>query len=497
MNRLKSFLKYCFILLVCPVLTACNKEDKYTPLVYSWDDAVVYEAEDGECLGNTFVNSEQTGYSGQGYVEGFVDEYDGLRLVINIEETGFYDLDFVSASTGASYKENYIFIDGNKQGTVSVESIDFTDSYLERVYFESGSHEIIVYKYWGWILLDKLSIKKSDELDPNMFKVDKTLSNPDADDNAKRLFSFLCDNYGNHIISGQVSDGMYGSENAAIWAETGEYPAILGLDFVDYSLSRVEKGCEGYSTDYAISYWNSGGIVEFSWLWNAPAKYITGDWEYGYYTDSTNIDLEKIFSGEDEEGLNLLMEDIDAIAEQLKILSDNGVPVLFRPLQEGASGIYWWGASGSEAYKELYILLYNTFTNTYKLNNIIWIWNGRDAEWYPGDEYVDIIAWNVNDGEKIYSSHSDMFLEAVACSDSYKMVVMMDNGCLFDSDLAFRDGSPWGFFCTMGGEYILSPDDTDKYSEQYTELYMLIKVYADDRVINRSDLPDLTTYAIK
>ena len=35
--------------------------------------------------------------------------------------------------------------------------------------------------------------------------------------------------------------------------------------------------------------------------------------------------------------------------------------------------------------------MYEYFTYTKKLDNLIWVWNGQVKEYYPGDEYVDII----------------------------------------------------------------------------------------------------------
>lgn len=116
--------------------------------------------------------------------------------------------------------------------------------------------------------------------------------------------------------------------------------------------------------------------------------------------------------GEDKEGYDLLMADIDAIAEQLLILKEAKVPVLFRPLHEASGGWFWWGASGPEAYKELYRLLYDRLTNEYGLDNLIWVWNGQDAEWYPGDEYVDIIGEDIYPGERVYQSQIASYLNA-------------------------------------------------------------------------------------
>ena len=56
------------------------------------------------------------------------------------------------------------------------------------------------------------------------------------------------------------------------------------------------------------------------------------------------------------------------------------------------------GQVGSAVYKELWKLTYKTLTEDYGLHNIIWEWNSyaysTSANWYPGDEYVDIVAYD-------------------------------------------------------------------------------------------------------
>lgn len=267
---------------------------------------------------------------------------------------------------------------------------------------------------------------------------------------------------------------------------------------MEYTPSRVENGSVGTSTELAKSFWENGGIVTFCWHWNAPTKYITGQWYSAFYTDSTNINLKKIMDGEDKEGYDLLMADIDAIAEQLLILKEAKVPVLFRPLHEASGGWFWWGASGPEAYKELYRLLYDRLTNEYGLDNLIWVWNGQDAEWYPGDEYVDIIGEDIYPGERVYQSQIASYLNAATnYSTENKMVYLTENGCLFDPDLARRDGAMWGMWCTWSGEFVARDTSLFRLSEQYTEESMLKKVYEDEDVITLEDLPDLKTYKIR
>lgn len=456
----------------------------------------VYEAEDADLKGNAKSASNSEGYSGTGYVTGFSEEGDACLFRITMEQAGFYDLAFSTASS--DYKENYVSVDGEAIGTIATESKAFSQSVLTRVYLEEGTHEIEVAKYWGWIDLDNLTVLTSEPMDSSIYEVSAELVNKNATENTKRLMSYLADNYGRNILSGQYSpDGMFGKEYAVVKDATGQTPAVLGLDFIEYSPSRVANGSSSKTTDYAISYWQAGGIVTFCWHWNAPEKYLTKEWYRGFYADATNIDLAKIMNGEDEEGYQLLMEDIDAIAKQLLILQDAGVPILWRPLHEASGGWFWWGASGAEAYKKLYILLYDKLTNEYGLNNLIWLWNGQNSEWYPGDEYVDIIGEDIYPGEHVYTSQINKYLEAVNYTSKRKMVVLSENGCVFDPKLAVRDGAMWGFWCTWGSEFVAKDIAINKYSEQYTEKDKLKEFYENEVVITLDEIPNLTTYPIR
>ena len=136
-------------------------------------------------------------------------------------------------------------------------------------------------------------------------------------------------------------------------------------------------------------------------------------------------------------------------------------------------------------------------TNEYGLNNLIWVWNGQDAEWYPGDEYVDIVGMDIYAGEHEYASQVNKFLENVGYSDGNKMVVLSENGTMINPDLSVRDGAMWGFFCVWGGEFVITDGLRKEYSEQYTDKEMLYKVYNSEYVITRDELPDLYNYPIR
>ncbi len=333
----------------------------------------------------------------------------------------------------------------------------------------------------------------------SIYQIDTPLCNPEASDEARALYSYLCDIYGTKILSGQTCDqGPYGKEIQAIKKTTGKLPAVIAMDFMDYSPSRVAHGTTGYTTEYAQTAWENGQIVAMHWHWTAPEPYITGDWGGSFYTSNTNLDLAKIMNGEDEEGYELLMSDMDVIAQQLTILKDAHVPILFRPLHEASGGWFWWGAAGPESYKKLYIAMYEKFTKEYGLNNLIWVWNGQDKDWYPGDEYVDIIGEDIYPGEHVYTSQISKYLNAATnYSAGHKLVYMTENGCVFDPELAKRDGAMWGMWCTWQGEFVVKSMSIITLDETYTEEEMLKKAYNDEDVITLEDLPDLKTYPIR
>ena len=462
-------------------------EDAWQP-----QTVAVCEAEDGTFTGNVRVERK-------GSVTGFQDDGDSCTVTVQIDEAGFYDLEFMVKSQGG-YKENYVSVDGSRLGTIYADGDKFMRDTLRRVYLEAGEHTITVSKYWGYIFWDKVNIRTSEPFDETIFNVSARLINPGASDNAKRLFSYLCDQYGKAILSGQYCDtGMNGWENLQISQNNGgRFPAILGLDMGYYSQTGVDHDVAIHTTQQAIACWQKGGIVTLCWHWLAPEAYITGTWYSAFRPEETRkLNLTAIMNGEDEAGLRLLRKDIDNIAQQLLQMQEAGVPILWRPLHEASGGWFWWGAEGAEPYLKLYRYLYHTLTDEYGLNNLIWIWNGQDPDWYPGDEYVDIIGVDIYAGEHEYSSQADAFLEALGCAEGNKMVVLSENGTMIDPELSVRDRAVFGFFCTWSGEFVMQDGLRKKYSEQYTGLDMLEKVYGSEYVITRDELPELSAYPIR
>lgn len=464
------------------------------------DFALTLEAEEGTLSGETEIPSiSLEGYSGDGYVFMKQSEGDSLTFSAQIETAGNYDLIFNTASSGGQ-KYNNVSVNGNKVGDVYTQDGTFSLSTVKQVYLEKGKNDIMITPSWGWIYIDNVKIVPASSISEDTYKVSSELVNPNAGIPAKQLMKFMADVYGKYIISGQyASEGVSSAEIEKIEKQSGKKPAILGLDLIEYSPSRVEHDSSSQAIEHAIDwYYNYGGIVTFCWHWNAPSKYLINTsaqpWYKGFYKEATTINLDDIMNGKDNEGYDLLMSDIDAIALQLKRLDDAGVPVLWRPLHEASGGWFWWGNCSAESYKKLWNAVYDKLTNEHKLTNLIWVWNGQNKDWYPGDETVDMIGEDLYPGEKVYSSQSSKFMEVTEYTDTKKIIAMSENGCLFDPELAIRDGSLWSWFCVWNGEFVV--DKFRQLNGIYNEKEMWSKVYQHERVLTLDELPDLRKYKI-
>lgn len=432
--------------------------------------------------------------SGGKSVGKFENDRSYCQISITVPADAVYDIVIRSKAIGGS-KENDIYADGKKVGTFTSENNKFSDYTVSAVSLTKGDHNIRIIKSWGWIELDKITVKTGAKISNSTYNVTSSLVNRNATANTKKLYSFLKDSYGKYVITGQQCDGgINGNEFKAIKNLTGDYPALLGLDLMDYTPSRTAFGASSSAVEKAIEFANKGGIVTLCWHWNAPTEYLNSTanssdgWWGGFYTKSSKFDIAKVMNGQDAKGKELLDRDIKEIAKQLKRLEKAGVPVIWRPLHEASGGWFWWGAKGSDAYKKLWKYLYNELTNTYGCNNLIWVYNGQSADWYPGDEYVDIVGEDIYPGNHVYDPQVSRFKQAISYGSKTKITALTENGCIFDIDSAVSINALWCWFMTWGGEFTVNGSN---YSEKYTEKSVIKKMYASKYSLTLGSLPKI------
>lgn len=483
----------------CSLLTASVLLAGMPGTICAEEPMMTFEAEAGTLLGQAKI-----GQSGM-CVSGLEHDGDGVAVDITLDEAGWYDITVRAAVIGSGTKINEVNANGQHVGDIT-NTGDWSEETVPYVWLEQGENTVSVTKSYGWIAIDSFALTKSAPLPDDIYDVEPTLVNPNATDSAKRLMAYLCDQYGKTVLSGQqCQEGPYGLDNAAVWRGTGgQYAAVVGMDLISYSPARVAKGDTSNVIEQTIDYWYAAdegklpGIVTLCWHWCPDARYnksANDPWST-FYTSSTNFNLAKALDGADPDGYRMLLDDIDAIASQLKRLQDADVPVLWRPLHEASGGWFWWGASGAEAYLELYKLMYDRLTNVHGLNNLIWVWNGQDAAWYPGDEYVDIIGEDIYPGTHVYTSQAARFIKALGYTSARKLIALSENGCVPDPEQLERDGIFWSYWCTWEGDFVLKSAGFNQYGETYTEKSILKKAYQSDLVITRKELPDLRNYPL-
>lgn len=467
-----------------------------------------YEAEDAvfSANNNTSEQNYVASYSGTGYVGQFTSSSNPVSFVtftVTAPEEGIYDL-FVAGLGNGGAKPVKIAVNDIPQGDIEIVGSNVSNTPVEskiQLRLNEGENTIVITPGWTWFIIDYIRIDYPEEdLLEIAMNFDRELCNPNANADAKQLWSFLVENYGTKVISGQVSNKLSDPEMPEIKAITGSYPAIMGFDFMDYSTSRYEWRYPDLpeAVDHAIEWvTEESGIVTFHWHWNAPSKYLIDQgqsnvpngqrWWSGFYIDAVNknlFDLKKIMNGEDDEGLELLINDIDAIAEQLLRLQELGVPVIWRPLHEASGGWFWWGAYGPEACKKLYILMYDRLTNYHGLNNLIWVWNSEGEDWFPGEEYVDIVSCDVGASKGEYLSYQTQYYKMVQeLNDlgTMKMLALSETGPIPDIDSMIRDRAMWSYWVTWVGM-----DNVNKTSSE-----QLQKMYNSPLVYSLNKLPPL------
>ena len=439
------------------------------------------------------VISDSNASSGKS-VGKFESDSSYCQISITVPADAVYDIVIRSKAIGP-YKENDLYADGKKVGTFVSKPDNFSDYTVCAVTLKKGSHTLTVKKSWGWIELDKITVKTGAKISNSTYNVTSSLVNKNSTANTKKLYSFLKDSYGKYVITGQQCDGgINGNEFKAIKSLTGKTPALLGLDMMDYTPSRTALGTSSSAVDKAIEFHKKGGIVTFCWHWNAPTEYLNSTanssdgWWGGFYTKNSKFDIAKVMNGQDAKGKKLLDRDIKAIAGQLKKLEKAGVPVIWRPLHEGSGGWFWWGAQGPDAYKKLWKYLYKELTNTYGCNNLIWVYNGQSADWYPGDEYVDIVGEDIYPGNHVYDPQVSRFKQAINYGSKTKITALTENGCIFDIDSAVSINALWSWFMTWGGDFTANGSS---YSEKYTEKSVITKMYSSKYALTLENLPSI------
>ncbi len=488
-------------------------------------ESVTIEAEDAKISGVGEVKTEIKGFSGTGYVD-LTDNTAGapsLTFEVEMAEAGNYGLT-VRYATAYGSKPVAVTVNGDPaQGGTLDASDAFADFDAGKVALKAGKNEIVVTASWGWMQVDSITVGdyKAPER-PAITASHKALSDPDATDAAKQVFAYLHSVYGKHILSGQQEIYKYGphdieTEFNYIKDKTGKLPAIRGFDYGNFCCPAF--GSDDGSTERVIEWAAKGGLPTASFHLNVPtdfASYEIGsriDWAQTTYSQKTDFSPLKAATPGTKEN-EYYTQALDTLCEQFSILQDKGITILWRPLHEAEGGggeggsWFWWGREGSAAYRTLYKYTYEYMTKKKGLHNLIWEWNSYDfsssANWYPGDDYVDIIGydkynctdWSTNPPTFVHntSAETNLFYSMMQRYNNTKMIALMECDSFSNLSTITEEKAGWLYFMPW---YDGGTDDKNFLSNPvFNTVEDLVEMYQSEYCITLDELPDFGTIEV-
>lgn len=248
--------------------------------------------------------------------------------------------------------------------------------------------------------------------------ISKTLVTENPLPATQKLFDFIVDNYGTKMISSSMANVAWNFDEAElVYKATGKYPAIATMDYIHLYTHRSDWDNPYWVVDYDVNdevrdWVKNGGALAASWHWNVPVKEgvsYSGNGNVTCSPDKTTFMPSKMLvEGTWEKSVR--DEDLAIMADYLLKLQEEGIALIWRPFHEasgnanvGGDAWFWWGREGAEVYKKIWIDMFEYF-KAKGIRNLIWVWTTQtgyswkdevtiypDEDWYPGDEYVDIV----------------------------------------------------------------------------------------------------------
>lgn len=451
------------------------------------------EAEALKLPQNTAILRKRSGYSGKGYVGKLPAATEAaMTFTVPVPQTQHYRITVCAAAPETGSHALRVNDEVVSQFTID-DTSHFTKITFYGIFIEKGKASIAIDTIDTKLDVDYIEIEDDASVYQADSSVRQSLCNPDASDEAQRLYSFLVRNWEQKTLTGQYVSDENDREMQLIFQQTGQLPAIR--------FGMLGMGNDRAAVDSAID-WSvyMHGIVGFMWHWNAPGS-------DSVYAEDADFDLDAAFRHKDvrklasltaeeasiaaEKGtvspeLQMLLTDIDAMADMLRPLQNMDIPVLWRPLHEAGGGWYWWGADGFMAYQHLWELLYYRLTEYHHLDNLIWLWNGQSAAYLVPENTYDIATVDIYlQPQMQYGSRYEQFLSLKKITGGRKLLALSECSALPDLEMMQLDHAVWSFFGLWYGEYLMNPDGS--FRDVYYSSNDLYNLYNSEQALTLND----------
>lgn len=177
---------------------------------------------------------------------------------------------------------------------------------------------------------------------------------------------------------------------------SGKRPEVYCWDFMDVvTFDGSEHPNASKVRRLALEAYYRGGIASFCWHAVNPAD------GSGFYTLREGTVGDILPGGRHNAKFREMLAQIAKFNETLVGMNGDRMPVIFRPWHECDGDWFWWGrkCATKEEVKELYRYTVTCLRDELGVHNFLYAFSPdinftteeEYLEWYPGDEYVDII----------------------------------------------------------------------------------------------------------
>ena len=352
------------------------------------------------------------------FINGAVDSYD----VINLDNATDIGDGLKKAKVTIKFDSKDVEIDAvtigiigantNYKGDIYIDNIKLSQEAVEDIYVNKTAvaepQEIVNTENLEMLESVKLVDSEATETTADLYAYLKGIGKTD-----KVLYGHQNDTHHKSVLKDSGSN----SDTKDI---TGSIAAISGIDALSFTGSELQltdaEKASGITlvekaANLGIDAANEGAIITLSAhmpnfaLVAEKGKDAQGNYDYSGYTPgvtSGNVVSRIMPSGDLNEVFNGYL---DMIADYGKQLEAEDVPVLFRPFHENNGSWFWWGKAfcDEEAYKNLYRYTVEYLRDKKQIHNFLYVYSPNGpfqdkADYlsrYPGDEFIDIIAFDM------------------------------------------------------------------------------------------------------
>ncbi len=309
-------------------------------------------------------------------------------------------------------------------------------------------------------------------------QIQPQLIDKEATGATRQLYRYLREEvWGKQVLSGCQARWDYNTTDAdGIRERTGKYPAINIFDFQHFRQRNLN-----YMGPTAKDWNDAGGIVGFIWHWSVPISTDLSPKEgFAFYSPSgaqgrrgTLFSPRRAVQTGTPEN-RIINENLDTIVKYFLHYQQQGIPILWRPFHEaagnsnrGGKAWFWWGNDGAEAFKQLYLYAQRYLMDR-GVHNLIYIWTSEldDDDWYPGDQYVDIVARDQYHQASPHGSFKKQF-DLLRQKYPTKMCALAECDCVPSAETMQADDARWLFVAPWTVPFVFSEQNNDAFWRKF------------------------------